>query len=403
MTQPFEGLRVLDFCWVVIGPMTTRYFSDFGATVLRVESSRRADVIRHGLPFAEGKPGVNRSGYWANYNSGKLGVALNMADERARALAFRLATEWADVVTENFTPGAMERLGLGYEEIARKNPGVVMFSASMLGRGGPHGAQPGFGPVLTALSGHTNFTGWPDRVPVSPYGAYTDFLIPHIAFAAVAAALDHRRRTGRGQHLDLSQLEAALYFTGTPLLDYTANGRVQTRDGNRDPAMAPHAVYRCAGEDRWCAVACETDAQWQALARLIGRGDLADDPGLAAFPGRKAREAELDAAVEAWTRTLAPDEAMRRCQQAGVPAGAVNDSRDLFADPHYQARGHFVFMDHPEMGVYASDATSFRLSEAAPEYRRAPLLGEHTEHVMRDILGLTPAEYAALAAEDVFV
>ena len=168
--QPFEGLRVLDFCWVVIGPMTTRYFSDFGAEVLRVESSLRPDVIRHGLPFAEGKPGTNRSGYWANYNSGKLGLGLNMADERSRNIAFRLATEWADVVTENFTPGTMEKWGLGYDALRRHNPGLVMFSASMLGRGGPYDSQPGFGPVLTALSGHTNFTGWPDRVPVSPYG-----------------------------------------------------------------------------------------------------------------------------------------------------------------------------------------------------------------------------------------
>ncbi len=402
MSGPFEGLRVLDFCWVVIGPMTTRYFSDFGATVLRVESSLRPDVIRHGLPFAEGKPGLNRSGYWANYNSGKLGLGLNMADERARKLAFRLATEWADVVAENFTPGTMEKWGLGYEEIRKWNPGVVMFSASMLGRGGPHDAQPGFGPVLTALSGHTNFTGWPDRVPVSPYGAYTDFLIPHIAFSAVAAALDHKRRTGRGQHLDLSQLEAALYFAGSPILDYTANQRVQQRDGNRDPAMAPHAIYRCAGDDRWCAIACENDEQWKALAGLIGRPALGADPRFARFESRKEREAELDDAIESWTSAFSPDEVMRRCQAAGFPAGAVRDSRDLFTDPQHESRGHFVFMDHPEMGRYASDANCFALSEARPEYRPSPLLGEHTEQIMREILGMSPEEYRALAEDGVF-
>ena len=300
--------------------MTTRYFSDFGAEVLRVESSLRPDVIRHGLPFAEGKPGTNRSGYWANYNSGKLGLGLNMGDERARHLAFRLATEWADVVTENFTPGTMEKWGLGYDALRQHNPGLVMFSASMLGRGGPYDSQPGFGPVLTALSGHTNFTGWPDRVPVSPYGAYTDFLIPHIAFAAVCAALDHKRRTGQGQYLDLSQLEAALYFAGPPVLDYLANGRIQTRNGNHDPDMAPHAVYRCDGNDRWCAIACPTDAEWRALAQTIGRPDLADDPSLATLDGRKQREAELDAAVEAWTITRSPDEVMQACQAAGVPS-----------------------------------------------------------------------------------
>lgn len=399
---PFDGLKVLDFCWVVIGPMTTRYFSDFGATVLRVESSLRPDVIRHGLPFAEGIPGVNRSGYWANYNSGKLGLSLNMADDRARQLAYRLATEWADVVTENFTPGTMEKWGLGYEDISKENPGIVMFSASMLGRGGPHDSQPGFGPVLTALSGHTNFTGWPDRVPVSPYGAYTDFLIPHIAFSAIEAALDHKRRTGKGQYLDLSQLEAALYFTGTPVLNYMANGHLEVRDGNRDPSMAPHGIYRCAGEDRWCAIVCQDDRQWQHLALLINRDDLRSEPDLSTLPGRKTREGEIDEAIQAWTEARSPDEVMQLCQSEGIPAGAVRDCRDLFTDPQETYRGHFVFMDHPEMGIYASDANCFGLSSTAPQYRRAPLLGEHTREIMTDILRMSPDEYDALAADGVF-
>ena len=305
-------------------------------------------------------------------------------------------------MTENFTPGTMERWGLGYDALRQRNPGLVMFSASMLGRGGPYDSQPGFGPVLTALSGHTNFTGWPDRVPVSPYGAYTDFLIPHIAFAAVCAALDHKRRTGQGQYLDLSQLEAALYFAGPPVLDYLANGRIQTRNGNHDPDMAPHAVYRCDGNDRWCAIACPTDAEWRALAEAIGRPELADDPGLATLEGRKQREAELDAAIEAWTITRSPDEVMQACQAADVSAGAVRDCRDLFDDPQEAHRGHFVFMDHPEMGRYASDANCFLLSDAAPEYRRAPLLGEHTEYVMRELLGMPENEYRALSDEGVF-
>ena len=274
MAGAFEGLNVLDFCWVAVGPMTTRYFSDFGATVVRVESRHRPDVIRSGLPFAGGRPGVNRSGYWVNYNGGKLSLTLNMAHPAAREVAFELATSWADVVAENFTPGAMGRWGLGYEDISQVNPGVVMFSASMMGRGGPYEAQPGFGPVLTALSGHTHYTGWPDRAPVSPYGAYTDFVIPHVAVAAITAALETRRETGMGQHLDMSQLEASLQFLAPAILDYTANGRVGTRDGNRDPAMAPHGVYPCRGEDRWCAIACANDEQWASLAGIMGHPEL---------------------------------------------------------------------------------------------------------------------------------
>ncbi len=393
---PFAGLKVLDFCWVVIGPMTTRYLADYGATVLRVESAHRPDVLRNGEPFAGGVPGVNRSGYYANYNGGKLSVTLNLADERARAIAFRLATEWADVVAENFTPGVMERWGLGYDRIASVNPSVVMFSASMLGRGGPYDAQPGFGPVLTALSGHTHFTGWPDRTPTSPYGAYTDFLIPHLAVSALASALDHRRDTAEGQHLELSQLEASLYFVGTPLVAFAADGAVETRQGNADPSMAPHNAYRCEGEQRWCAIACEDDAQWRALAALIGRADLADDPRFATLEARKSNEAELDSVVESWTSTLQADDAMRRCQAAGVAAGVVRDCEGLFGDPQLVHRGHYVWVEQAEMGRYAVDGNCFALTEASPTYGPSPLLGEHTEYVCRELLGMPLAEYVRL-------
>lgn len=402
MNQPFEGLKVLDFCWVVIGPMTTRYFSDYGATVLRVESALRPDVIRHGLPFSENKPGVNRSGYWANYNSGKLGLSLNMANEKARQIAFKLATEWADVITENFTPGTIEKWGLSYKEVRAKNPGVIMFSASMLGRGGPYDAQPGFGPVLTALSGHTNFTGWPDRVPVSPYGAYTDFLVPHLAFAAICAAIDQKRRTGVGQYLDLSQLEAALYFSGTPVMDYLANNNLQERSGNQDPDMAPHGIYKCFGDDRWCAIACESDEQWGSLAKLISQPELANEARFSSLAKRKKNSIELDNLIEQWTVLWSPDEVMAICQSQGIPAGAVRDSKDLFSDPQNIHRGHFVFMEHSEMGNYASDSSGIIMSETLPNYRPAPLLGEHTHKVIVEMLGYSEKEFLALASDGVF-
>lgn len=399
--NPFEGLKVLDFCWVVIGPMTTRYLGDYGADVIRVESSHRPDVLRNGEPFANGQHGINRSGYYANYNSGKRSLTLNMADERARALAFRLATEWADVITENFTPGTVEKWGLGYEAISAKNPKVVMFSASMLGRGGPFDSQPGFGPVLTALSGHTHFTGWPDRTPTSPYGAYTDFLIPHIAISAIVAALDYQKKTGEGQHLDLSQLEASLYFVGQPLMDFAANGRTTMRDGNRDPAMAPHAAYRCAGEDSWCTIACVDDKRWLALCAAMGSMNLLKDSRFTYLAGRKAYEDELDAAIGLWASTLEADEVMRRCIAAGVAAGTVLSPEEMFSDPQLQARGQFVFMSHAEMGTYASDGNSFVMSGATPAYRPAPLLGEHTEEICRGILGMTEIEFKKFQAEDV--
>ena len=402
MNQPFDGLKVLDFCWVVIGPITTRFFSDYGATVLRVESALRPDVIRHGLPFAQNKPGVNRSGYWANYNSGKLGLSLNMSDPKARAIAFKLATEWADVITENFTPGTIEKWGLSYNEIKAKNPGVIMFSASMLGRGGPYDAQPGFGPVLTALSGHTNFTGWADRVPVSPYGAYTDFLVPYLAFSAICAALDQKKRTGLGQYLDLSQLEASLYFLGTPIMDYLSNNQLQDRSGNQDPDMAPHGIYKCLGNDRWCAIACQTNEQWIALAQLINQPHLIKDNRFKSLEDRQKHSSDLDHLIEQWTLHHSPDEVMYLCQSNGIPAGSVRDSRDLFNDPQHLHRKHFIFLEHSEMGTYASDSTGMLMTETHPEYRPAPLLGEHTREIIIDVLGISEEEFMLMSVEGVF-
>ena len=248
-----QGVKVLDFCWVAIGPMTTRYLSDFGATVVRVESIHRIDTLRTATPHKDGVPGINRSGYFANYNGGKYSMALNMGQPEARELAKDLA-RWADVVTENFTPGVMERWGLGYEDLKEVNPRIILFSASMQGRGGPYSNHPGFGPVLTALSSHTHLTGWPDRTPTSPYGAYTDFLLPHLTVSAIAAALDHRHRTGQGQHLDFSQLEGSLYFVAPPLMDYAANKPRSDSPRYGHDLYAPHNSYPCSGEDRWCAI-----------------------------------------------------------------------------------------------------------------------------------------------------
>ncbi len=391
MSAALEGVKVLDFCWVAIGPMTTRYLSDFGATVIRVESIHRVDTLRTATPHKDGIPSINRSGYFANYNGGKRSIALNMSQPKARELAKELA-QWADVVTENFTPGIMERWSLGYDDIRKSNPGVVMFSASMQGRGGPYSNHPGFGPVLTALSSHTHLTGWPDRTPTSPYGAYTDFLLPHLTVAAITAALDNRRRTGGGCHIDFSQLEGSLYFVAPPLMDYAANGRIQTRQGNRHPVYAPHNAYPCAGEDRWCAIACTTYDEWQALCRLMGQPSLASDYRFATADVRQQNEEALDAIIGHWTGPQEAFELMHRCQKAGVPAGVVETCEDLFNDLQLTHRNHYVFLDHKEIGIHANDANCFTLSESPPTYKPAPLLGEHTDWVLREILGLPDAE-----------
>ena len=401
MTQkPLDGVNVLDFCWVAVGPMTTKYLGEYGATVVRVESAKRPGTLRSAAPFRDGIAGINRSGYFASYNANKMGITVDMRHPRARDLMLRLA-EWANIVTENFTPGTMEGWGLGFKELSAVNPALVMFSASMMGRGGPLERQPGFGPVLSSLVGLTNVTGWPDRTPVNPYGAYTDFIVPKFAVAAILAALDRSRRTGKGIHLDLSQLETSLHFVAPLLLDYTGNGREQGRLGNRDPGCAPHGVYPCAGEDRWLAIACGTDEHWRALLRVAepDGGPLHSDT-FATLLGRKANEDELDRQVSRWTVQHDRHQLMRTLQEASVPAGVINDPRDLFDDPQLRHRGHFQWLDHPEIGPYATDRSEFELSLTPGSLDTpAPLLGQHTEHFLREIIGLSKEEYDSLESD----
>ncbi len=395
--QPFEGLKVLDFCWVGIGPLTTRYLSDHGATVVRVESLRRVEVLRTASPFADGVPGINRSGYFANYNANKLGVSIDFSNPEARDVLHRLV-RWADVVTENFSPGTLERYGLGYEDIRKVKPDIVMYSASMLGRGGPYDRQAGFGPMLGSLAGFVHHCGWPDRTPVPPYGAYTDFFLARFGASALIAALDYRERTGRGQYLDFSQLEGALQVLAPALLDYSVNGREQERNGNRSPTAAPHAVYPCKETDTWCAIVVETDEQWRTLVEAMGNPEWALEPRFDTASGRKEWEEELDAHIAKWTLNFEPVPLMEMLQGAGVPAGAVNSCENLFSDKQLAHRGHYVWMDHPEMGQHPFDGTEFICSATPTLYKTpSPMLGQHNEYVLKEVLGMTDEEIGELA------
>ena len=401
--KPLEGVNVLDFCWVASGPMATKYLAEFGATVIRIESAKRPETLRQATPFKDGIRGLERSGYFANYNVNKLGITIDMGHPRARDLILRIAP-WADFIAENFTPGTMERWGLGYPELQKANPGIIMFSTSMMGRGGPLETQPGFGPVLTSLTGLTQVTGWPDRDPVNPYGAYTDFTVPRFAVASILAALDYRRRTGEGMHLDMSQLEASLHFSIPLLLDRSVNNREQARRGNRDTAAAPHGVYPCKGEDRWIAIACASDGQWQALRRVItfdGR-DWPDQERFSNLLDRKSLEDDLDSLMAQWTAGWDARQLMDTLQTAGVPAGVVNDCRDIFEDPQLKHRQHFQYLEHPEIGVYASDRSEFNMSRTPGSLdRAAPLMGQHTEEVLTGTLGLSTEEYQSLKEDGV--
>jgi crotonobetainyl-CoA:carnitine CoA-transferase CaiB-like acyl-CoA transferase len=258
--------------------------------------------------------------------------------------------------------------------------------------------------VLSSLAGLTNITGWPDRGPVNPYGAYTDFIVPRFAVASILAALDYRRRTGRGIHLDMSQLETSLHFSSPLLLDYAINGNEPRRKGNRDAGAAPHGVYPCQGEDRWIAIACFSDAEWQALRQVMSSSGASgvEQDGFDSLLGRKAAEDQLDDLMAEWTRGWEAKALMQTLQRAGVPAGMVHDTRGLFEDDQLQHRGHFQYLEHAEIGRYASERSEFNLSGTPGKLDRpAPMMGEHTEYVLRELVGLTEQEYLFFKADDV--
>ena len=398
-TSVFEGLKVADFSWVGVGPITMRWLSDYGATVVRIESMTRPETLRRAPPFRDEEPGVNRSAFYANFNGGKYGVSLNLKHPKALDVAKRFIA-WADIVSDSFTAGAMERLGLGYETARKINPGVIYYSSTNQGQTGPFRAQPGFGTQLASMAGFVHISGWPDREPAGPYGAYTDFISPKFGVAAIGAALEYRRRTGKGMHIDLSQLEVALQFIAPLILDYTANGRVAGRVGNRSRRAAPHNAYPCAGEDRWCAVTVFTDQQWLALRKAMGDPEWARAREFATLLGRKRNEERLDELLGRWTRRHDPHELMHALQKAGVPAGVVQSSEELFSDPQLSHRGHFAVRRHPEIGDHAYDNFPPRLSltPGSPD-GPAPCLGEHNDTVYREMLGLSGEEIAELIVE----
>ena len=407
----FDRVKVLDFTWVGVGPITTKYLADHGADVIHVESVSRADVLRATAPFKNGEPGINRSQFPANYNTSKYGLGLNMTSVKARELMRRIIRKWQpDIIAESFTPKVMREWGLDYESVKELQPEIIYFSTCQQGQTGPRAMYAGFGQLAAALAGFYQVTGWPDREPAGPYGAYADFVNPPNALAAIVAALEHRRRTGKGQHLDLSQYECATQFMAPAIMDFLINGRVVGRVGNRDGCYVPHGVYPCKDEERrltgrgqsWCAVSVTSDDEWLALCRLMANPQWTQQPRFCTFAGRRQNEDELDRLLSGWTSKYEAHELMRLLQEAGVPAGAVQSQADLWEDPQLRHRDFFQWLDHTECGPMPYDGLQFLLSKT-PGRLRMPhaLIGEHNELVLREFVGLSEDELADLIAEQV--
>ena len=398
---PFEGLCVLDFMWVMAGPVVTRVLADYGATVIRVESPSRPGAGRSMAPFRGGQFAPQNSLFFDNMNAGKLGLALNLSCEEGREVA-RDLVRWADVVGESFAPRAFRRWGLDYDSLRAIKPDLIMLSSSLFGQDGPLSDISGFGTMGAAVSAFIELTGYPDRPPAGPFSAYTDTVAPRFALAGLLAALDHRRRTGEGQYIDHSQIESSLHFLTPYLLDYQMTARVLTRMGNRDSYMAPHGVYPSRGDDDWVAIAVRDDADWGRLCDVIERPDLARDARYDNLAGRLTAQDELDEAVSVWTRTRAPAEAEAVLQAAGVPAHAVIRASSAVDDPQFTHRGHFVRVPHSLHGESVVEGSRFRLSRTPARIGAPPAVGEHTEQILREFLGYDDERIAALAAAGAF-
>ena len=394
LRRALSGLSVVDFGWNITAPISAKWLADFGATVVKVESSKRTDPVRTMVPYCKGISGINRSILFHPWNAGKYSIALDLRHPKGIDIAKRLI-KWADIVVENFMPGTMEKLGLGYEELRKVNPGIIMVGASLQGQKGPHAQVGALGIAMQALTGFIYPLGWPGEPPIPIPFASTDFMTPVYIIPAVLATLDDRRRTGKGTYIDISQFEAGVSFIAPELLNYLANGQPQTRMGNHSPYASPHNAYRCKGDDRWCVIAVFSEEEWKSFCGVVGNPPWTKETRFSSLLKRKENEEELDKLVGEWTINHSPEEIMEMMQSAGVAAGIVESGKDLHEDPQLKYRHHFWTLPHSDVGEFTYDGPPFNLPETPAEVRMScPCLGEHTEFVCREILHMSNEEFS---------
>ena len=400
--RPLDGVKVLDLTWFGAGPIGTRALANLGADVVRVETEKRPDGLRIGGPRPPETTSLNLSGYYNNFNAEKRSVTIDLTTERGHELGIELV-QWADIFVTNMTNRAVAKIGLTWETVSAANPSIIGLYQPMQGLTGPHAEFIGFGAVLSTLCGMNGMTGFDGNEPRGSGTNYPDYVVNPIHLAiGVMAALRHRRRSGEGQLIDMSQLESSVAAMAGPVFAIDNGGPEYRRAGNRVSFAAPHGAYRVQGEDRWLVLACTDDTQWHAFTQVSGHAEWADDARFADLDARKANEDALDALVGEWAAGQDGTEAMQRLQAADVPAGIVQTASEVLADDHIRARDYFAYPDHAEAGVRAYDGPGFRLSATPHEVRGpAPLLGEHTFEVCKQILQLSDDEIADLVAEQV--
>lgn len=398
---PLEGVRVVDMTWAWAGPYCSLQLAHLGAEVIRIESHLRPDMNRRVPPYPDNQPGLNRGGSFNQWNQGKLSLSVDLTRAEGTDLVRALVAK-SDIVVENYSPGVLERRGMGYERLRQDNPGLIMISLSGYGATGPTSHYVAYGTPLVMISGLASLSGYQDGPPSEVGLSYADPNAGlHGAFA-VLAALWRRDQTGEGQYIDLSQWESLLAILPEGLMSQVLTGGQPERMGNRDRHMVPHGYFRCRGEQRWLSISVADDQQWRALCGVMGRPELAADSRFATAPARKQHEDALESVISAWTVENDATDLTARLQAAGVAAFPVQDCRDLVEDEHLESRGFFARLPHPEVGVRIHAGIPWRLSDTPLAVRRpAPLLGGDNEYVVRVIIGRTDAEFEALTASGV--
>jgi crotonobetainyl-CoA:carnitine CoA-transferase CaiB-like acyl-CoA transferase len=399
---PLHGIRVLDLTMAWAGPYGTRLVADMGAEVIKIESVDNWDVLR---ALNGQRPDVERvwdkSPYFNAINRNKYGIALDLSNPRGRDLFLRLAAT-SDVVIDNFRAEVMDNFGLTYEVLAETNDQIIVLTMPGHGNSGPERDFVTYGTTIEALSGLAHLSGYEGGPPHKTGIAYPDPLAGIAAAAAVALALWDRRRTGRGQYVELAQRENMISVIGEFIVAFSLNGREPPRRGNRHSSMAPHGCYACQGEDQWLTIACENDAQFIALCSTIGHPELPHDGRFADVVSRCRNQGALDEIIASWTRELTTEAAAEALQAAAVPAMPVLSVPEVYEDPHLRARDFFEPVSHAVAGVWNIEGPHWRMSESPAHIRLpAPSFGEHNRYVFSELLGLTDEEIAKLEAEGI--
>ncbi len=397
----FEDVRVVVFAFLGVGPHSVKYMAEYGAEVIRIESRLRPDPMRAVPPFKDNIPGIERSQMYSKIDNNTHSITLDLKHPKGVEIAKNLVSK-SDIVIDGWTPGTLSRLGLGFDDLRKIKPDIIMLSTCMQGQTGPAARHPGHGVTLGSLSGFNIMTGWPDRIPSGISGPFTDVVAAIYSALILQAALDYRSRTGKGQYLDVSQFECNIHFIAPHILDYLVNRRDFSRQGNSCSYAAPHGVYRCRGEDRWCAIGVFTDEEWKSFCGVLGNPHWSMEQRFSTVLARLKNSDELDKLIEEWTSNYSPEEVMIQMQNAGVAAGIVQNSKDLWEDPQLKHRNSICELEHPEIGTAVCQRVGVTLPEVPYKLKRAPLLGEHTEDICKRVLNMTDENFIELLNDGVF-